>query len=335
MIPLRPRLPLVLALLTGLAAGISAGCATHRGFEHTGVHVFETNQVIRVTIDGQLFTEYHFRDVSRPFLYPIVNERGDHFTRRWPQETVAGEEHDHPHHHALWWAHGSVNGVDFWSEEKNAGRTVHQSFAAIESGARSGSLTSRNRWIAKDGTVIADDVRTFAFSPGEGGARIIDVTVTVHATHGDLVLGDTKEGTMAIRLAESMRVAQPAKQAGLGHIVNSEGVRDAEAWGKRASWVDYTGPVNGRTLGVAMFDHPSNPRFPTHWHVRDYGLFAANPFGLHDFTKAEKGAGDFRIPANGQVTFRYRVLFHDGEAAEARVADAALEFQKTAPVGSH
>ena len=334
MIPLRSRIPLVLALLTGIASGVLTGCVSNRSFERSGVHVFETNDVVRIDIDGHLFTEYHFRDVSRPFLYPIVNERGDHFTRRWPQETVNGEEHDHPHHHALWWAHGSANGVDFWSEEPNAGRTVHQSFAAIESGSSAGTITSRNRWIAKDGKVIADDVRTFQFRKGANGARIIDVTVTVQATHGELVLGDTKEGTMAIRLAESMRVAQPAKKAGLGHIVNSEGVRDADAWGKRASWVDYTGPVNGQTLGVAMFDHPANPRYPTHWHVRDYGLFAANPFGLHDFTKAEKGAGDFHILANGQVTFRYRFLFHDGEAAAAHVADAAIEFQNSTPVVS-
>ncbi|MEI6358252.1 MAG: DUF6807 family protein, partial [Verrucomicrobiota bacterium] len=213
-----------LSLLCGLVASawIAAGCRT-AGAGTRGVTLTETNDVVRVELDGKLFTEYRFRDVSRPFLYPILGPNGEHMTRRWPQENVPGEEQDHPHHHALWWAHGDVNGVDFWSEQKDAGRTVHQSFAKIASGKDSGVLTSRNRWIAKDGKVIADDVRSFQFRKGAGGARIIDVTVTVHATHGDLVLGDTKEGTMAIRLAESMRVAQPAKKAGLGHIVNSEG----------------------------------------------------------------------------------------------------------------
>ncbi len=335
MIPPQSRASVLVALLAGSALAFLSGCATSGSkYATRGVHLYETNNVIRVDLDGERFTEYHFRDVSRPFLYPILSPRGEHFTRRWPQETVPNEEHDHPHHHALWWGHGSANGVDFWSEEKNAGRTVHQSFAAMESGSRVGTLTSRNRWIAKDGKVIADDERTMQFRKGDNGSRIVDFSVTVTATQGDLVLGDTKEGTMAIRLAESMRLAQPAKKPGLGHILNSEGVRDGNTWGKRAAWVDYTGPVEGRTLGVAIFDHPSNPRFPTWWHVRDYGLFAANPFGLHDFTKAEKGAGDFKIPAGTHVTFRYRFLFHDGEAKAARVAESAVEFQKTSPVSS-
>ena len=345
MIPPQSRVLMLMAFLAGTALVYFPGCATpeHSGgwppanqnsvhqpaANQTGVHLYEADDAIRVDIDGKLFTEYHFRDVSRPYLYPILGPNSEHYTRRWPQETVPGEEHDHPHHHALWWAHGSANGVDFWSEEKNAGRTVHQSFSRMESGPRAGTLTSRNRWIAKDGKVIADDERTMRFQKGPNGSRFIDFSVTVTATHGDLVLGDTKEGTMAIRLAETLRVALPDKKAGLGHIVNSEGVRDAAAWGQRAAWCDYFGPIDGKVLGVALFDHPKNPRYPTWWHVRDYGLFAANPFGLHDFTKAEKGAGDFRIPAGEQATFSYRFYFHFGDTQAAGVAAAAHDFQKT------
>ncbi len=321
-----------LSLLCGLVASawIAAGCRTSTASAGPrGVTLTETNDVVRVELDGKLFTEYRFRDVSRPFLYPILGPNDEHMTRRWPQETVPGEEQDHPHHHALWWAHGDVNGVDFWSEQKDAGRTVHQSFAKIESGKDVGVLTSRNRWVAKDGKTIASDERTMTFHRPRAGERILDFAVTVFATDGDLTFGDTKEGTMAIRLAESMRLAQPAKKAGDGRILNSDGIRDGETWGKHAAWCDYSGPVGGRTVGVAIFDHPSNPRYPTTWHVRDYGLFAANPFGLHDFEKKPKGAGDLKVPAGGRVTFRYRFIFHDGDAAAAAVAGSHAAYLKT------
>ena len=308
-----------------------AGCATggsSTSSSNTGVTLVQTNDVVQVSFDGKLFTEYHFRDVSRPFLYPILGANGEQFSRRWPQETVPDEEHDHPHHHALWWAHGDANGVDFWSEEKNAGRTVHQSFAELSSGKEVGVITTRNRWIAKDGKVIASDERTMRFYHPHGTERMMDFAVTVFASNGDLTLGDTKEGSMALRLAESMRLTKPDKQPGAGHIVNSAGVRDGETWGKRAEWCDYYGPVDGHTVGVAIFDHPSNPRHPTWWHVRDYGLFAANPFGLHDFEKKEKGAGNMKIPSGQSVTFRYRFLFHEGDTESAHVADQFSEYVK-------
>ena len=316
-------------LVIAVAGGVSSASAAPKA--QRGVRLFETNDVIRVEIDGKLFTEYHFRDVSRPFLYPILGSGGEHFTRRWPQETVPDEEHDHPHHHGLWWAHGLANGVDFWSEEPKAGRTVHQSFAELASGKNSGVLTSRNLWVAKDGKVIAADERTLRFFRPKGTERILDFEITVFATNGDLILGDTKEGTMAIRVAESMRVKLPGGKSGAGHLLNSSGVRDGEAWGKKAEWCDYSGPVDGHIAGVAIFDHPFNPRYPTSWHARDYGLFAANPFGLHDFEGKPKGTGDLKIPAGHSLTFRYRFYFHDGDAAAAKVAAHYSDYQKTVP----
>lgn len=309
------------------AVWLLAGCATSPGTR--GVTVYETNNVVRVDLNGELFTQYQFREVSRPFLFPVLGPEGEHFTRRWPQEDPGGEERDHPHHRGIWWAHGDANGVDFWSEGKDAGRTVHQSFAALKSGSDQGVITSRNRWIAKDGKVIASDERTLRFYAPHGPERIIDFSITIFASHGPLVLGDTKEGTMAIRLAESMRLKQPKGAPGAGHIVNAQGITDDQTWGKRASWVDYTGPVQGKTLGVAIFDRPTNPRYPTWWHVRDYGLFAANPFGVHDFEKKEKGAGNLTVPAGDSVTFHYRFYLHPGDTASANIPAQFAEWLKT------
>ncbi len=110
--------------------------------------------------------------------------------------------------------------------------------------------------------------------------------------------------------------------------MNSEGVRDGATWGKRAAWCDYYGPVNGKIVGVAIFDHPQNPRHPTWWHVRDYGLFAANPFGLHDFENKPAGAGKFTVAAGTSVIFRYRLYIHQGEEKEAKVAEHYREYAK-------
>ena len=132
---------------------------------------------------------------------------------------------------------------------------------------------------------------------------------------------------MAVRLAETMRVKG---KVGHGHIVNSAGVRDGDTWGKRADWCDYYGPVDGKTVGIAMFDHPENPRHPTWWHVRDYGLFAANPFGQHDFEKLpDKAAGDLVVPAGKSITFRYRFYLHEGDDQQAKVAAKYDEYVKT------
>lgn len=321
----------------GILAVLGSGCQTHRSLGDRasavpappGVALIETNGVIRVEVDGQHFTDYRYQDVTRPYFYPILGPGGVHMTRRWPQEEVSGEERDHPHHHGLWWAHGEVNGVDFWSEGVKAGRTVHQGFSQLKSGTDRGVLTTRNEWRAKDGTVVATDERTMRFHRTPVDARLMDFEITVIASHGDLVLGDTKEGSMSIRVPESMRVKQPKDQLGAGHLVSSRGASGAAVWGKRAEWCDYYGPVDGRKVGISMFDHPSNPRHPTWWHARDYGLFAANPFGLHDFEKKPKGEGDLRIPAGKSVTFRYRFLFHGGDTEQGRVAEQWTRYQES------
>ena len=297
-----------------------------------GVQITQLPDRLRVEISGQLFTDYYFQGgVPRPYCYPLMGPGGAAMTRNWPMKTTPNEAHDHPHHRSLWFAHGSVNGHDFWSEEKAFGKTVHDGFIEIKSGLDSGLISSRNNWVAADGSVICRDERTLRFyNPGLRHERILDFAITLFASNGPLTLGDTKEGTMAVRLAETMRLKGPV---GSGHIVNSAGLRDDATWGKRADWCDYYGPVEGRTVGLAIFDHPQNPRHPTWWHVRDYGLFAANPFGQHDFEKLpDKTAGNFTVPAGQSVTFRYRFYFHEGDEQQANVAEKYRQYVNSTPL---
>ena len=134
---------------------------------------------------------------------------------------------------------------------------------------------------------------------------------------------------MAVRVNEEMRLVHGKNKPGKGHIVLSSGVLDAQTWGKRGEWCDYNGPVGGKHVGIAIFDHPSNPVHPTYWHVRDYGLFAANPFGIHDFEKKEPGAGNLNIPAGKSVTFKYRFYIHEGDEKQAKVAERFKEYTAT------
>jgi hypothetical protein len=283
--------------------------------EPAGVKITELTNRLRVEINGKLFTEYYFKDVPRPFCYPLIGPDDAPLTRNFPMRDVPGEDKDHPHHRSLWYAHGSVNGIDFWSETPTAGKIVHEKFLQIKSG-KTGVIQSRNKWVAKNGDVVCEDERTLRiYSDKKNSPRMFDFEITLFApkTH-DIILGDTKEGSMAVRVAKSMQLLR-----GDGHIVLSTGIRDKETWGKRADWCDYYGPVNGKTVGIAIFDHPKNPRHPTWWHVRDYGLFAANPFGVHDFEKKPKGEGDLTVAAGKKITFRYRFVLHEGDEKQAEV----------------
>lgn len=290
-----------------------------------GVQIIQQDGKLRIEMDGELFANYYYSNVSRPYLYPIVGAEGRQMTRHWPQEQAENEEHDHPHHKSWWYAHGKVNGIDFWSEEKGAGKTAHEKFTKIKSGAKKGEIHSSNKLVAPDGKVVATDDRRIVIHAGPGGTKIMDFEINIHASQGDLTFGDTKEGTMALRLAETMRVKG---KVGKGHIVNSEGVKDGATWGKRAKWCDYYGPVDGQTVGVAVFDSPTNPRHPTWWHVRDYGLFAANPFGLHDFEGQKPGAGDLVVPKGKSIRFNYRFYFHPGDTEQGKVAEAWAQYSK-------
>ncbi len=312
---------------TSLVLGCAATILAATPESPSGVRLTELGDRVRVELNGRLFTEYYFANVPRPFCYPLIGPGGKPMTRNYPMTTAAGEAHDHPHHRSLWFTHGQVNGQDFWSEGKGHGNVVHAGFAEIRSGADAGSLRARNQWIAESGKVICTDDRVLRFyAPGKQDERMIDWEITVHASHGDLVFGDTKEGSMAVRVAETMRLKG---EVGRGHIVNSEGIRDDKTWGKRARWCDYYGPVEQAILGIAIFDHPTNPRHPTWWHVRDYGLFAANPFGRHDFESLnDKAAGDLKVAAGKSVTFKYRLYLHKGNETEARVESHYREYVK-------
>jgi hypothetical protein len=318
------RLPRIL-----VASAVTMALAT---FALAAVEMKQGEDTVTVTVGGKLLTEYHFgKDASHAYFYPLIGPGGARMTRDWPMKDTPGEEHDHPHHRSLWYAHGLVNGVDYWTEAAThkdkesklpVGRIEHEKFGEVKGGAHDGTIVDHLKWVAPDGSVPVRSVQAFTVHEGPDALRVIDFTVTLEAQDKDVTFGDTKEGTMAMRIAESMRLKGPKNAPGAGHIVNSEGDADDKVWGKHARWVDMSGPVDGKVLGIAMFDHPSNPRFPTRWHARDYGLFAANPFCEHEMDKAAKsGEGDFKLGAGKSAAFKYRIILHEGDATQAKISE--------------
>lgn len=279
-----------------------------------------------VRADEAPFTEYAFEGHAKPILFPIIGPGGVPMTRSWPiLKDVPDEPHDHPHHESLWFMHGEVNGVDFWLHKPDkAGRRPEVRQTSLEVSESDGTIESHNEWRRPDGTVVMTDVRRLRFwadggrQESEPATRGIDYDIRLRADHGPVVLGDTKEGAMAIRVHHALQLEDlEGSKGAAGRIVNSEGEEAAKVWGRPARWVDYSGVIEGRPVGIAVFDHPGNLRHPTRWHARGYGLFAANPF--HGFGGGPHRSGGHTIPAGEELRLRYRFVFHEGDAESANI----------------
>jgi hypothetical protein len=308
-------------LVAALAFVFGVRCAT----AEVTVEPYEAGAVVKV--DGKPFAEYRTKAGHQPAVWPIYGPTGKAMTRSYPDgPLLEGEMNDHPHHHSLWFTHGDVNRRDFWTEHKeNAlnSEIKHRDFVTLESGDV-GKIVTRNDWIS-DGVKVLEDERTLLFGEDEHG-RYIDFAVVMTATDGDVTFGETKEGSFGVRANAPLTVE--SKQG--AHIVNNRGHKDGAAWGMFAEWLDDYGPVEGETLGIAMFSHPSNYRHPTRWHARTYGLLAANPFGEGEFPKddSQPKQGAKTLAKGEKLPLRYRVLFHSGTPEEAGVQKAYEKFTK-------
>jgi len=271
---------------------------------------------VDVTIGGRPFTTYRYSKpdgsmLRRPYCYPVLADDGTPVT---DDQTLTGG--DHPHHRSLWVGLGDVNRIDHWGTNDGApgGAYVRPQGLPVITGNR---LMHRLGWDCGDGEVMQER-RTMEFAEEPNGARSVTITSVFTAPRAIAVrLGDTKEaGLAAVRVAGAIS-ATP-------EITASSGCSgEPGCWGKPAAWCDISGRIHGGTYGVAILDHPANPRFPTRWHVRAYGLLAANPFGLSAFDHAPARTGDLVIPAGKIVVFRHRIIVHRGSAEDAGIAAKA------------
>ena len=316
-----------LTCLAALCAMLSTGA---------DVQLKSSPHQIEVSIDGKPFTTYYFDpEMAKPYLMPLRTASGAIVTRGFPvrNDVSKGDPKApsfEPHQRPLYFGHGDFDGLDFWQEpvfDRYYSDHGHQAYGhmvlkKLEDVASQGDAAIvRARFTLNDPSnrVIAEEVQSFTFR-GDNQTRTVDCEFILYATNGPLDIGDTKEGTFGIRLA-------PELSAPHGRMINSKGAEGEKAiWGKPADWVDYEGVISGKPVGIAVFDSPSSFRHPTTWHARAYGLFAANPFGIREFTRDPAKDGSWTVPEGKSVTFRYRVLIHEGDFGPAAISAAYSKY---------
>lgn len=341
---------------------------------------------VQILVDGELFTQFIPDFARTPVFWPVLSTNGSLLTRSlyWPQpdnkyKVIEGsfsaedyarflaagdhdwadimrcnemirpaESMDHPHQRSIWFNHGMVNGKDFWSCSSDTGISAELISAENNSDGQV-VLKIRCRWNdLSSNKDLCEDLRTVTLGVvPETTIRFIDYRVDLTALVEQVVLGDTKEGTFGIRVASTMELGANKKNpAWGGTIVNAEGLKDDDAWGKRTAWVNFNGKVAKHltaeqidagadiqtaemvNAGIVVMDHPSSFRFPSWYHVRGYGLFAVNPFGLKDFVPQDKLDGTVTLKKGETLSFRYRVLVYDGELSPKEITPIYEEFAK-------
>ncbi len=296
----------------------------------------EKEKKVDVLVGGKLFTSYYWPDsVYKPILYPVLNAAGVEITRGYPIKPRGGERTDHRHQVGVWLNYGNVNGYDFWGNgtedirQVKLGSIKHLGIETMSEGKGEGSLVTKASWIADSEKELLAETTTYHFI-ADGTTRIIDRISTLTATGDQVNFPDTKEGCLGIRVARQLEMPSdeeltlldaqgiPTKikvmsnKGVTGNYKSSEGISGGDVWGTRARWMDLYGSIGNEKVSLIICDHPGNINYPTYWHARGYGLFAANPFGVKDFTK-EKQVLNYSIAAGKSLTLRYRIIISSGE----------------------
>lgn len=295
----------------------------------------EADKRLDVMVDGKLFTSYWWPDsVYKPILYPILTAAGTPITRGFPITPREGERRDHIHQVGNWLNYGNVNGYDFWGNGSEGKRNVkggqikHLGIAELSEGNGEGSMTTTASWIDPAGKELLAEKTEFHFIATDS-IRFIDRITTLTATGEAVSFKDTKEGSFGIRVARQLElpskedvtltdakghpttVKKMSNEGVSGNYRSSEGITGEEIWGKRAKWMDLYGNIGNEKISLVIADHPKNLSYPTFWHARGYGLFAANPFGAKDFTEGKEEL-NYVIPPGKSLTLRYRIILSSG-----------------------
>lgn len=331
-------------------AGLSALAAS--AAEPAPVKIKVTETAVDFSIGDELVTRYHKGpDVAKPYLYPINAPGKVPVTRGWPMEKgLPNEKTDHVHQKSAWFCHGDVipegldlkvrssnkqvKGVDFWAEQTGHGKIVCTSVKSASELGSPASVVTTNEWRAPDGTKIMDEQRTITVR-NLGDARLIILDIDLHASVCPITFGDTKEGSMGVRVNDQFRL-EPIKSDTIkvdgvittadGTAAKAPGKDNLPMWGKLSDWHDYSGTVDGKLVGIALFDHPSNAQRAA-WHTRAYGLLAANPFGRNSFPDT-KGKAEAKLAKGEHLKLRYGLYVHKGDVKEGKVAEHYAAFAK-------
>ncbi|MGA2097832.1 MAG: PmoA family protein [Candidatus Acidiferrum sp.] len=306
---------------------------------------------VDVLIDGQAFTSYIWPErLAKPVLYPLRTANGTIITRGFPLEPRPGEHVDHPHHAGFWFNYESVNGIDFWNNSEaikpddtpKMGTIYQRSIPSAKSGNDQGELEVEADWTTYEKKVLLKEHTRFVFRGG-AGFRSVDRITTLSAQDEKVVFADAKDGMLGLRVIRALElpsdkpevytdasgrataVAKLDNTGVNGNYLTSEGKTGDAAWGTRGRWCNLSGKAGDEPVTISIFDHPQNPGFPTYWHARGYGLFAANPLGEKIFSNGKEEL-NFTLAPGQNVTFRYRILISSDILTPERTEAAYKEF---------
>jgi hypothetical protein len=306
---------------------------------------------VDITVDGKPFTSYIYPDdLMKPVLYPLRTAQGNFITRGWPMDPRPGERVDHPHHVGMWFNYGDVNGLDFWNnstaiaaEKKSGYGTIrHRSVVKTTSGDDKAELVVTADWQKPDGTNLLLEETRFIFN-GQGNNRTVERITKLTALKEEVSFKDNKEGMIGIRLARELEhpsnkpelftdasgvataVPKLNNEGVTGKYISSEGKQGDDVWGTRGKWVNLTGKINQEPVSVVLLDNPQNVGYPTYWHARGYGLYAANPLGQKAMSNGKEEL-NYKLAPGKSVTFRHKLIIHSGSNLSNDQVNA--EFQK-------
>ena len=322
--------------------------------DRVSIVINEQARTVDVSIDGKPFTSYIWpTTLKKPVLYPLRTAKGTIVTRGFPLEQRPGERVDHPHHAGLWFNYESVNGIDFWNNSdaikpENApkmGTIVHRSIVSAKSGSQQGELSVETEWVTFDKKVLLNEHTHFVFRGGPG-FRSVDRITTLRALDTKVDFKDGKDGLLGLRVVRALEIPSDKPEVytdASGHAttvakldntgvngtyLTSEGKKGEAAWGTRGRWCNLSGLVGDEPVTITILDHPANPGFPTYWHARGYGLFAANPLGQKIFSNGKEEL-NFSLAPHASATFRQRILISSAIATRETTEAAYKDFVAT------
>ncbi len=332
------------------------GSAGPHSSDRISVTVQEEQRRVDVMIDGHPFTSYIWPDrLAKPVIYPLRTANGTIITRGYPLDPRPGERVDHPHHVGMWLNYENVNGIDFWNNSEaikpqdapKMGTIRHRSIIAAEGGSEEGKLEVEADWLTYSRKVLLQEHTRFVFRGGPD-FRSVDRITTLRAQDEKVVFADAKDGMLGLRVVRALEM--PSDKAEVftdasgratavakldntgvnGVYLTSEGKKGEAAWGTRGRWCNLSGKIGDEPVTITILDHPANPGFPTYWHARGYGLFAANPLGEKVFSNGKEEL-NLTLAPHQTVTFRYRILITSGVASPESTEAAYKAFVAANP----
>lgn len=309
---------------------------------------------IDILYNNKLLTAYCSGDsIMKPVLFPINTVGATTVTRGFPLAPRAGERVDHPHHIGLWLNYESVNGLDFWNnstaipydKRSQYGTVVHQKIIKAEStGKHKATLVVAAQWKNRSGQTLLTEITTYLFEVRKDDF-IIDRITGLTAVVDKVLFKDVKDGLIAIRVARELEHPSNEPQTFVddkgnytavpkvdntgvtGEYLSSAGLTGNSVWSTRGNWVTLRGTIKNKPVSVTIVDHPKNPGYPTYWHARGYGLFAANPLGQNIFSNGKEQL-NLTLQKDESVIFRYRIIISDQKILPETITKLSKEFAR-------